>query len=202
MKWSTAVGHVQRLAEQCTVMADRAGDSPLPNVRELWVYGEILGPPRDLTWVSAAAGVDLPPDEVPWLCRPPGTDLWSDLTRASKNPVALLWRSVYAPVWNHHIDRPVLVWDAADGLRSHAFDALRGGRGGSVRADGPTPEEYEARMDEELRISLAELVRRTREYETEHTTRLGVRADALHDAARGYLDVLAARPRSPEVDDD
>ena len=44
------------------------------------------------------------------------------------------------------------------------------------------------------RSSLAELERRTEEYDSQHLTRLGVRGDALYAAARGYLDVLAAQP--------
>jgi hypothetical protein len=56
-------------------------------------------------------------------------------------------------------------------------------------------------MDDELRVSLAELQRRTHEYESGHTTRLGARADALHAAAVGYLDVLAAQPPAAPVDE-
>ena len=55
-------------------------------------------------------------------------------------------------------------------------------------------------MEDELRVSLAELQRRTREYDTERTTRLGVRADALYTAAEGYLAVLAAQ--SPDAPSD
>ena len=51
-----------------------------------------------------------------------------------------------------------------------------------------------SRMEDELAVSLAELQRRTEEYDTHPTTRLATRADALAAAARGYLDVLAARP--------
>lgn len=194
MKWSAAVGQVLRLAEHCSVMAGRA-DAGLLRVQELWAYGEILGARRDLDWVSVALSVDLPVQEVPWLCRPAGADLWADLTRASKNPVGIQWRSVHAPAWNHHIVGPVLVWDADSGVREDAISALREGRGSAVAIAAPSEENFMARMDDELTVSLAELTRRTREYESEHTTRLGVRADALHAAAQGYLDVLAAQTR-------
>jgi hypothetical protein len=201
MKWLTAVGQVYRLAEQCSDKASRPADPGLLRVRELWAYDEILGTCRDLDWVSAALSVDLPVGEVPWLCRPVGADLWADLTRASKNPVGIQWRSVHAPVWNHRITGPVLVWDADDGVREDAMTALREGRGSSVASAAPSEEEFMARMDDELTVSLAELTRRTREYESEYTTRLGIRADALHAAAQGYLDVLAAHPRDPGRDE-
>ena len=170
-----------------------AGLGLLP-VREMWVFGDLLGVPRDLDWVSVAVCVDLPVGEVPWLTRPAGADRWAELTRASKNPVGLRWRSVHAPVWNHRIVGPLLVWDQAGGVREDAFAAFRRGRGGVAGLATPSEEEFVARMDDELRVSLAELQRRTHEYESEHTTRLGARADALHAAAVGYLEVLAAQP--------
>jgi hypothetical protein len=32
--------------------------------------------------------------------------------RLNKNPVHAYWRSAHAPVWNHEVVRPVLLWDA------------------------------------------------------------------------------------------
>lgn len=190
MKWSTAVGHLRRLAEQCALQSQANASLGL-RVTQLWAVGEVLHGPRDLDWVTAAVCVDLPVADVPWMCPPPGADYWADLTRASKNPVALWWRSSRAPVWNHRIESPVLVWDDSDGVNDEAFGALMSGRSGSMSMPPPTSEEFQARMDDELRTSLAELRRRTAEYATEHTTRLGVRGDRLHAAAQGYLDVLA-----------
>ena len=169
-------------------------------VNEMWVFGDILGGPRDLDWASAALRVDLPVDEVPWLSQPTGAEMWSDLTRASKNPVGIWWRSAHAPVWNHRIVGPLLVWDEAQGIRDDAVAALRESRGAAAGIAAPGEEEYVTRMEDELRVSLAELQRRTREYDTERTTRLGVRADALYTAAEGYLAVLAAQ--SPDAPSD
>jgi len=190
VKWSTAVGHVRRLAEQCAEMADLPTHLQTLRVEQMWVFGDILGPPRDLDWASAALCADLPVEEVPWLVRPSRSELWADLTRASKNPVGVWWRSVHAPVWNHRIVGPLLVWDRAHGIRDDALTALREGRGAAAGAALPTEGEYVARMDDALHVSLAELRRRTREYDTERTTRLGARADALYTAAEGYLTVL------------
>jgi hypothetical protein len=200
MKWSTAVGHVSRLAEQCAEMADLPAHLRVLKVDEMWVYGDVLGPQRDLEWASAALCVDLPIDEVPWLCRPAGADRWAEMTRASKNPVGILWRSIHAPVWNHRVLRPVLVWDRAGGVRESAITAIRQGHGAAVGVAAPSEEEFVARIDDELRVSLHELQRRIRDYDTEHTTRLGVRADALYAAAVGYLDVLDAH--KPDVSAD
>ncbi len=193
MKWSTAVGHVRRLAEQCAEMAELPSSLRLLRVTELWAVGDVLGAPRDLDWVTAAVCVDLPVGQVPWMCRPVGADRWAEMTRASKNPVGVWWRSTHAPVWNHQIVRPVLIWDQVAGIREEALTAIREGRGSAAGLAAPSEEECVARMDEELQTSLAELQCRTGEYETEHTTRLGVRADALFAAAQGYLDVLAAQ---------
>mgnify|MGYP001200968608 CR=1 FL=1 len=200
MKWATAVGHVRRLAEQCAEMAELPHDRYPLRVTELWAVGEILGAPHDLEWAAAAVRVDLPPADVPWMCRPAGADAWVDRTRASKNPVLLWWRSSHAPVWNHTIVRPLLVWDATGGIHDDAFTALREGQGAALAMAAPSEEEYASRMDDELKISLAELQRRTREYESEHTTRLGVRGDRLHAAAAGFLDVWAALHPDDDTD--
>jgi hypothetical protein len=173
-------------------MAERSPSPSLIRVTELWAVGDVLGAPRDLEWAMAAVCVDLPVEAVPWMCRPDGADYWADLTRASKNPVGIWWRSSHAPVWNHRIVGPLLVWDETAGIRDDALLALREGRGGAAGMQPPSGEEFVARMDDELQNSLAELQRRTREYESDHTTRLGVRGDHLHAAAQGYLDVLAA----------
>ena len=99
--------------------------------------------------------------------------------------------------------RPLLIWDQTAGIRDEALTAIREGRGSAAGLAAPSEEEFVARMDDELQTSLAELQRRTREYETEHTTRLGVRADALFAAAQGYLDVLAGtQPESPPTGTD
>lgn len=200
MKWSTAVGHVRRLAEQCQDFAERPSSLHRLGVTELWAVGEVLGAPRELDWVTAAVRVDLPVEDVPWMCRPVGADYWADLTRASKNPVGIWWRSSHAPVWNHRIVRPLLVWDAAEGIREDSMGALRDGTGSSAGLAPPTQEEFVARMNDEVRTSLAELRRRTQEYETDHTTRLGVRGDQLHAAAQGYLDVLSAMQTGDDTD--
>ena len=192
MKWTTAVGHVRRLAEQCAEVSQLPSNLRLLRVTELWAFGDVLGAPRELEWAAAAVRVDLPVEAVPWMCRPDGTDLWADLTRASKNPVGIWWRSSLAPVWNHRIVRPLLVWDEAVGIHENALVALQEGRGAAVSMAPPSQEEFVSRMDEELQNSLAALQRRTQEYESDHTTRLGVRGDQLHAAALGYLDVLAA----------
>ena len=122
-----------------------------------------------------------------------GASWWCDQTRASKNPVSIWWRSAAAPVWNHRIISPLLVWDQATGVQRSALDAISAGRGASLLDPAPSHEEYVVRMQEELNVSLAELRARTQDYETGRT-RLGIRADALFDAARGYLDVLDAQP--------
>ncbi len=200
VKWSTAVGLVRRLAEQCADVSQLPSRLHLLRVTELWAVGELLGAPRELELATAAVRVDLPVEDVPWMCRPDGADYWVDMKRASKSPVGIWWRSSHAPVWNHRIVRPVLIWDLTAGIREDALVALRDGRGGSIGMAPPSQEEFVPRMDDELRTSLAELRRRTREYESDHTTRVGVRGDLLHAAAQGYLDVLAATTPDASTD--
>ena len=195
MKWLTAVGHVRRLAEQCVEMAELPSRFQGLPVSALWAVGDVLETARDLEWVKVVLVVDLPVSEVPWFCTPDGAAQWSEATRLSKNPVGAWWRSAQAPVWNHHIVRPLLVWDRAGGLREDALRALREGRGAELGQAAPTAEEFAARMLDELVVSRAALVARTADYDAKRwgRTRLEKLADPLFEASLGYLDVLEAR---------
>jgi hypothetical protein len=167
-------------------------------VTQLWVVGDLLGPPRDLDAVTVALSVDLPADEVPWWSEPPGAQHWANATRLAKSPVLPWWRSAHAPVWNHRIDRPALVWDDANGLREDTLAALRDGHGESVRLAAPSPDALRARLDEELTVSLRALRACTEDYDDRRWSpgKLEPVADALWRASNGYLDVLDAVHRA------
>ena len=193
MKWVTAVGHVQRMVDECARMAEAGPRSSRFPVVELWVTGGLLDGPRDVEWIDLALGVDLPPEDLPWGCPPPAAGAWAGFTRMDKNPIAATWRSVHAPLWNHAIDAAVLVWDAESGARPDALAALKAGSSRRLALVRPSGEEYVTRMQDELAISLDELRRRTAEYDAvPRTERLGVGADALHRAAKSYLEVYDA----------
>jgi hypothetical protein len=191
MKWGRAVHHVESLAQSCAEMSDKPFFSL--TVTQLWAVGDILGPQQDLESVTVALVVDLPPDDVAWWTEPRGAQHWADGTRLSKNPVLAWWRSAKAPVWNHRIVRPALVWDAAEGLREHVLNALREGRGESVRTVPPSDMEYAARLHDELAVSRKALAAATTAYEQRRWSpaKLEPIADALWRASDGYLDVLA-----------
>jgi hypothetical protein len=112
----------------------------------------------------------------------------------SRNPFTVRWRSVHAPVWNHEIERPVMFWDAENGIVPEALDALRAGAGDRVRMAAPSSEEFAARMAEELATCLAEVRRCTGVYTEKRWTpgKLTPLADAMWLANQGYLDVLDA----------
>ncbi|MCC8251080.1 DUF7711 family protein [Saccharothrix luteola] len=194
MKWSRAVRHVEELAAKCGELASLPGSiHPLRAVR-LWAVGDILGAPRDLEQVTVAVVVDLPVDDVPWLSEPHGSEHWANATRVARNPVRALWRSARAPVWNHHVDRPALVWDAADGLVEETVAALADGRGEQVRLPAPGADELRSRLRDELAVSLRALRRQTRAYEDRRWSpgKLTTVSDALWRVSDGYLDVLDA----------
>jgi hypothetical protein len=195
MKWSTGVHHVEIAARACADMAEVAASQGWCRVTHLWATGTIVGPPTELEWVTIALSVDLPARQVPWWSIPPGANGWADRTRLSKYPLLKWWRSAHAPVWNHRIVRPLLVWDQAAGVHGGALEALRDGRGAAVGLPGPTAEQLAARLEEELAIGMAALVARNREYEDRRwgRGRLEPTADALWHATDGYLDLLAAR---------
>jgi hypothetical protein len=191
VKWSRAVHHLEALAETC---ADRARSfSPL-QVTQLWAFGDILGSPLDLETVSVALVVDLSVEDVPWLGLPVGGQHWANSARLSQNPIIAIWRSAHAPIWNHYVDRPVLVWDSATGVAEPTLVALREGQGESIRPPAPTPDELRARLDDELAVCLRSLRERTRSYDDKRWSpgKMEPVADALYRASDGYLDILDA----------
>jgi hypothetical protein len=163
-------------------------------VTELWTFGEVLTGQEDLDSLPVVLAVDLPVDEVAWLCLPAGAEHWSNATRLSQSPIVALWRSTRAPVWNHRISRPLLIWTESGGVATHALSALRVGNAEAMRLPEPTPQERTRRIEAELTVSLRALQRATAAYEQRRFSpgKLEPVADALWRAGAGYLDVLAA----------
>jgi hypothetical protein len=197
VNWARAVHHVEAAAVECQRLHELPTTSVPVQVTQLWAIGDVLGPRRDLEVVTVALGVDLPVDEVPWRSHPPAVEHWLRMTRLPKNPVRVRWRSARAPLWNHEIRRPLLVWEASTGLIEEAMVALRDGHGEAAGLPEPTAEELTARVEQELAISLATLRARAADYGARQwgPTKLGPTADALWHAAEGYLDLLDARSR-------
>ena len=164
-------------------------------VRQLWTFGEMLEPEHDIEWIPVALAVDRPVCEVAWRTEPNGAAHWANATRLNRNPFAVRWRSVHAPVWNHEIDRPLLLWDAdtEHGIQTDAMDALRTGSGVS-RPQPPSDEEFDKRIADELATSLGAVRRCTETYTDKRWKpgKLEPLADALWLANLGYLDLLDA----------
>lgn len=198
MKWTRAVHHLETLAQTCAEMTTRPRSIFPLRVTELWAAGDILGAVRDLDWVTVALVVDLPVDDVPWLGEPTGSQHWASATRLAKNPVVPRWRSASAPVWNHRIDRPALLWNEKDGIAEATLAALLDGRSEDVRLPAPTEDERRARLDDELAVSLRALRAATADYEDRRWRpgKLEPVADALWRAGDGYLDILDAVRRN------
>ncbi|NUT94898.1 MAG: hypothetical protein HOY78_23035 [Saccharothrix sp.] len=204
MKWTRAVQHLRDLAAKCAQLDGSASSIYRFRVVQLWAVGDVLGPARDLEHVTVALVVDLPVDEVPWRGEPDGAEHWLNATRVARNPIVPLWRSMHSPVWNHHIDRPALVWDTTSGVVEDTLTALEEGRGEQVRLSAPSPDEMRERLDAELATSLRALRGRTRAYEEQRWRpgKLDPIADHLWRATDGYLDLLdaVARMATPELD--
>ena len=194
MKWTRAVHHLRELADKCAELASLPQSFYRFRVVQLWAVGDILGAARDLDWVSVALAVDLPVEEVPWLSEPEGAEHWANATRMSRNPIKPFWRSARAPVWNHHVDRPALLWDAETGMAEQTFAALLAGQGAEVRSTEPSSAELRQRLEDELAVCLGALREHTRVYEERRwgPGKLTPVADGLWLASLGYLDLLDA----------
>jgi hypothetical protein len=195
MKWERAVHHLEDLAWKCAEKDSQPRSIHPLRVTRLWAFGDILGEPGDLETVAVALAVDLPVEEVPWLSEPSGSRQWANATRLAKNPIRACWRSASAPVWNHLIDRPALIWDATGGVAEKTLVALKEGNSDGIRVPAPTAEELRARLDDELAVSLRALRARTSAYRDHRWSpgKLETIADPLWLAAEGYLDILDAQ---------
>jgi hypothetical protein len=204
MKWSRAVHHLEEVAVRCADMATRPATIFPLRVTALWTFGEVLTSRDDLDCVRILLTVDLPVDEVPWLCPPAGAEHWSHATGLSKNPVTAIWRSSRAPLWNHEIRGPLLIWSEACGpdepgdIASDALSALRDGTAEALRLPEPAPAEMASRLEAELEVSRRALESITATYERRRFSpgKLEPVADALWRAGAGYLDVLGAVRRA------
>jgi hypothetical protein len=199
MKWSRAVQHLEKLADTCAEMAGRPATVFPLRVTQLWAYGDmltndIMTNKDDLDSLQVALVVDLPIDEVAWLCHPAGVEHWSHATGLSKRPIVAMWRSARAPLWNHYIRRPLLIWDESSGIATEALSALHDGTAEALRLPEPTQDEMRSRLEAELAVSLRTLESTAASYEQRRFSpgRLENVADALWHATQGYLDVLRA----------
>jgi hypothetical protein len=191
MKWSRAIHHLEELAEACADMSGRPATIFPLRVSELWTFGEVLTSQDDIESLPVVLAVDRPVDDVAWLCLPAGAEHWSHATKLSQSPIVAIWRSTRAPLWNHRIRRPLLIWDEAAGLAAHALSALRDGTAGTLCLPEPTQEEMARRLAAELDVSLRALQVATAAYEQRRFSpgKLEPVADALWRASAGYLDV-------------
>jgi hypothetical protein len=163
-------------------------------VTALWTFGEVLTSREDVDVLRVVLAVDLPIDEVAWLCPPAGADHWSHATRLTQRPVVATWRSTRAPLWNHHIRGPLLIWEESGGLAVESLSALREGTAETLRLAEPTPDAMRSRLRTELAVSLRMLESVTADYDRRRFSpgKLEPVADALFRASSGYLDVLDA----------
>lgn len=200
MRRSRAIHHLEELAHTCADLAQRPATIFPMRVSALWTFAEMLGGRDDLDSVPVVLSVDLPVEELAWLCAPAGAEHWSHAAGLPQRPVVAIWRSTGAPVWNHRIRRPLLIWDehgvhpesgeaANDGL-----SALREGTEQTLRLPEPTPAEMASRLEAELALSVRALESTAASYEQRRFSpgRLEPVADALWRASAGYLDVLKA----------
>jgi hypothetical protein len=198
VNWTRAVHHVELAAAECTRLADLSAATMPVRVVQMWVFGDMLGDGREsaeIDQVDLALVLDLPASAVPWLTAPPAAEHWLRMTRLAKNPVRVWWRSAAAPVWNHRIVRPLLVWQQPTGLVDEALVALRERRGAASGSPAPTPEQLVHQVADELAVSLAALQSCTTAYAERQfaPTKLGPAADALWRTCDGYLDLLSSR---------
>jgi hypothetical protein len=201
MKRSRALHHLRALAEACVTMSDRPTSIFPLRVVGLWAAGEVLEPRETVDALVVALQVDVPAGSTPWLCPPSGAMHWANAVRLQKLPVVAHWRSTEAPVWNHELVRPLLVWSARNGVSDPALAALSDPDVAALevlRGPATTAAELHDRLVDERRIARATVRERSADYQQRRWApgRLEPVADALADAVQGWLDLEEALARS------
>ena len=87
----------------------------------VYVYGSLLDVEAELDHVSLAFVVNEPAASVPWMSRSPHLEALAALVRFPKLRLSWRWRPAEWPVWNHEIDRAVLVWTVEGGREEEAI---------------------------------------------------------------------------------
>ena len=200
MNRSRAVGHLVEMAEACADVDARLCvlDDEGPRISSFWAFGKVLDSAHEWTeedrWADAAIVLRLRETELPWLAPPEAVQWVAQMAGWAKRPVVTIWRTEDRPVWNHHIVRPMLLWDTSAGLRRQALAALRDGVGMEQhREPAPSPEALAEQVRRETEISLAAVRRAAEDFERHRWGRGQVvrYADALFAATHGYLDLLS-----------
>src|SRR5687768_7075470 len=116
VKRSTAIGHLEEMAEVATESM-RLRDSEIGwPLEEMWVTGELLGPADVVETATVVLVLDVPPDDMPWLALNPTGEWVGGRLRLGKRPFLWCYRPLAWPVWNHEHRRLVRFWSARDGL--------------------------------------------------------------------------------------
>ncbi|MGI4894988.1 MAG: DUF7711 family protein [Janthinobacterium lividum] len=196
MKWTTAVRTLTDVGAACTKAAAIPSAVMPLRITSAWVHGVLLGPRRDavddLDGVAVALAADVAEDACPWLTQPTGAGQWLNATGMEKRPVALVFRSAHAPIFNHRVQRPVRFWDVEGGVDSAVLAAIDTGEGERLRPGAVSAAELTARVGAELAVSLAAVRAASADFDG-HRWAPGSplkRADALAAAVTGYLDLL------------
>lgn len=199
MRWTKAVAHLVAIARDCGELNERLElfDNPA-RLASFWAYGEVLdGPdgwPGSAEFAAAALAFDVDPQQVPWFARPRDLAHAADMMGWSKRPVHLMFRSGALPVSNHHIVRPLRLWDAEAGVDEAAVETLEHGAPGDRREPAPDPETLRSRLEREREVSYAALARTTQVYDEKRwgPGKLQPYVEPMWEAAAGYVDLTEA----------
>lgn len=202
MKYGRGITHLEEVASECDLLNERLemmkSEARLTSV---WAYGQVLdgADAWDPEWETMAVALefDLPADQLCWRARPALLEFAVGLCGWQKRPVAIAFRSAQVPVWNHAIERPLLLWSTEGGLKADAVAALHSGEAGTIerlRLAAPAEAELRERLAAEQTLTLAALRRTTEAWEAERWGRGDLRklAEPMWEAAAGHLELADA----------
>jgi len=191
MRHATAVRRLRIIADTCTRCQLLPGGGGL---LAAYTFGPVLEHTEDIPVVQVAFVLDHPAAELTWGAEPPECIALAHFLELHKAPVEYYWRPAVWPVANHHIRRPLCIWDTT-GPAAGALDALAAGDAEPLRLPTPDPAEEQAQLAVERAACLTHLREVAQRYWDDRWRRAhrgnGIFPEHhLWDAVHGYLDLL------------
>ena len=154
MKRSTAVKHLEEMAQLAADMHGRLQDSEIPwPLEEFWVTGELLTFADDIDTGAVVLVLDVPPEKAPWLAINSSGEWIGEMLHLRRRPMQWCYRPLAWPVWNHEHRRLVRVYSARAGLDDAVIAGLKTRRFERLEVVEPTTDALVSQLEKELIVS-------------------------------------------------
>jgi hypothetical protein len=153
VKRQTAVRHLDEVGALATDRMRLRGSGFAWSVEELWVSGDLLTDAASVEVAAIVMGLDLPPDQLPWLALHPDAEWYAHELRLPKRPLSWCYRPLAWPPWSVAHRRVVRFWTATAGTDRGTLEALSSPTANAEHVVEPSSDQLAAQLGTELPVS-------------------------------------------------